>query len=572
MNDIWFDDIQSKLMLTVGERQAIAQWLMAKLTGPEPKAAWPERLQVEERPRLVFLSLSDGRRPATVYQGSGLGLYAATLAALEQAQAQPVVADLRYCKIDVVQSAIACERLNTPRPFKHDRSLYGLAYDRDSQIALLPEELVGQELLDAEQRLDAERLARYLQARPSQAEAWAHLRAASRLTFYRFACTSFATDGRDTWLLYRGHRCFNAIAPSDLLAAAQRGGSYLRRHQTSAGQFTYCYLGSRDRVTIGYNLLRHAGAVSALLDLYEVTGELAFLDSAQGGIDYLLAFSQPSLLAPEVGCCIVENGLAKLGATALAVIALAKYTLLTRQPHYQPQLLQLARHLQAAQQPSGAFLMHRQAYPSGEDTSFVSQRYPSQALLALLYVYRVTQRESWLERAAASAHYLLAIAKRQRPVREDDWLLQGLSELSRDRPHPDYQHQATRIALAILSHQHSGEPQPDYLGSFGDPPRAKTTAAHLEGLCAAYAFTVGNADSNTHDQDALWLASRFLLQLQCEPETVMYLPNPQRARDGFREQLADFTTRLDDVYRTIMGLLAMYRLTCVATPQAVRHH
>ncbi|NJO19709.1 MAG: hypothetical protein HC838_06040 [Spirulinaceae cyanobacterium RM2_2_10] len=58
-----------------------------------------------------------------------------------------------------------------------------------------------------------------------------------------------------------------------------------------------------------------------------------------------------------------------MGATALAIIALVKYTICTRQQHYLPQLLQLARHLQAAQQPSGAFLHHRQAYPSGEDTS-----------------------------------------------------------------------------------------------------------------------------------------------------------------------------------------------------------
>jgi len=577
LTEIWFDDIQHKLPLSAPERQAIAHWVATALTG-EPAVAWPERLRVDERPRLVFLSLSDGRQPATVCWGSGWGLHAAVEAALARARQEPVAAAMRFCKIDIVQSTIACERLNLERPFKHERSLYGLAGDRASQIALLPEELVGQQLLDTEQRLDADRLARYLQARPQQAEAWARLRAASPVKFYRFACSSFATDGRDAWLLYRGHRCFNAIAPADLLAAATRGGDYLRRQQADDGRFTYCYYGSRDRVAIGYNLLRHAGAVSALLDLYEVTGELAWLDSAQGGLDYLLGFSQPSLLAPDVGQCIVEDGFAKLGTTALAAIAVAKFLRLARQDAWLPQLLQFARHLQAAQQPSGAFLAHRQTYPSGEETQFVSICYPSQALLALIYVYRATQRDSWLQRAEAAARYLLAIA----PARDLDnyWLLCGLTELFACLGRADYRERAERLAAAVASRQHQAgyDRQPDWLGSFGQPPSATATAARLEGLCAVSQMTRlvarGDPSETLSDRDrrqeAIWLASRFLLQLQCEPTLTMYLPQPERACGGFRQHLDDFTLRLDDTYRSIASLLAAYRLTAVPIAQVAR--
>ncbi|NJO19708.1 MAG: hypothetical protein HC838_06035 [Spirulinaceae cyanobacterium RM2_2_10] len=139
------------------------------------------------------------------------------------------------------------------------------------------------------------------------------LRQAARVKFYRFACTSFATDGRDAWLLYRGHRCFNAIAPSDLLNAAERGGRYLRHQQSPEGRFTYCYHASRDRVTIDYNLLRHAGAAIALLDLYEVTGELEFLDAAQGGLDYLCPLAKRHPSSPPSAAALLKTALRSWG-------------------------------------------------------------------------------------------------------------------------------------------------------------------------------------------------------------------------------------------------------------------
>ncbi|NJO19710.1 MAG: hypothetical protein HC838_06045 [Spirulinaceae cyanobacterium RM2_2_10] len=194
----------------------------------------------------------------------------------------------------------------------------------------------------------------------------------------------------------------------------------------------------------------------------------------------------------------------------------------------------------------------------------------------MLYLYKLTERESWLTRAEAGVRYLLMTARPQSDF-EDYWLLRSLSELFRHVRNPRYHQQAEQIATVIANHQHPGRPQADWLGSFGKPPSAIATAARLEGLCAVYhlvnvANVAVNRQAHERRHDIIWLAGRFLLQLQCEPETVMYLPKPARARDGFRQQLTDFTIRLDDVYRSITGLLAVYRLTGEPTSQVIRYN
>ena len=59
------------------------------------------------------------------------------------------------------------------------------------------------------------------------------------------------------------------------------GGEYLLRHQRDDGSFGYSYLAKRDKYDPHYDLLRHAGTCYALGELFQATGDRAYLEAAR---------------------------------------------------------------------------------------------------------------------------------------------------------------------------------------------------------------------------------------------------------------------------------------------------
>jgi hypothetical protein len=565
---VWFEDVRGPLWLPAADEEALVRFAAAAISGQQaPCADLPPALTQDDAPRVVFVSVSDGRTPARIAPGSGRGILPAVEQAISNAQPLPEAGTQpQWIKVDIVQYVTAPHDVEWGQPLELERSLYGIAFEAQSGIAFLPEELVAHTLADSEQVIRPGNIAGYLEERADLAEAYRRLVSSGPVRTYRFTTTGSFWDGDDVVRLYRGHRTFDRISREELRSAAEGGGQYLTRAVRPDGRFAYTYWPKTDSVPDEYNILRHAGTVYAMLELYELTGDDALLGAARRAIGYLLQSVElcPTSAGPLP--CIVEDGYTKLGGNALAAIALARTIEVTGDDQTMPLLLDLGRWIQRAQSEGGRFAIQKQSYPAGQVADFVSGYYPGEALLALTRIYALDPDETWLDAAEAGALYLINVRDGGLPdssLPHDHWLLIALNELYRQRPNPLYVDHALRTADAMLQSQNRHPAYADWLGSFNEPPRSASTATRVEGLCAAYrlARDFGHPQEAEAILEGMWLGAGFQLQTQFRPESAMYLPDPERALGGFHRSLTDFEIRVDYVQHNISSLVCLYRVS-----------
>ena len=429
--------------------------------------------------------------------------------------------------------------------------MHGLAFDRASGIALLPEEVVANSLVNTERKLQLKRTLQYVKRRAVKAAQRKRVSQLEHLPVYRFSTLSvfFDTQEKKVVRLYRGHRLFQSPGPAELLTAARWGGEYLAHVVDDNGKFVYAYLPKSDREKDTYNILRHAGSVYSMLELYEVTRNTELLEVAQRAIGYLVRQIQTYQVGLDQLACVVEKGYVKLGGNALAILALAKYTDVTQDAQYVPLAFQLGRWIQQAQRADGEFFIHKQRYPLGTIVDFTSVYYPGEAIFALDRLHALDPQGGWIETAEKAAQYLITVRDGNLSTAElshDHWLLYGLNELYRARPKAIYFDHAMRIADTIIQHQNRDPHYPDWFGSYYRPPRSTPTATRSEGLYAAYllARDFGQPDQAARIQEAVRHGVAFQLQTQFRPESALYVKDPQRTLGGFRHSLTNFEIRL----------------------------
>lgn len=566
---LWFDDLAASPPIAEQEAAAIAGYAAAAVRGEAPaEGDLPALWRTYTAPRMVFISVSDGQAAAAVVRGAGAGIAEATAQAIEQARALVGAGrDPVWIKVDIVAEVYAqpAALLDAPQPYERERSLFGLAFDEASGLAFLPEEVLVRTLLNSDQELKLDNIEAYLAALDQPTDALERIISAGQADLYRFSTLSFFSDGGDLLRLYRGHRLFEGdLAPADLLGAAEAGGRYLARSVNADGSFVYSYFAKTDEVPDDYNLVRHAGTLYAMLELYGVTGDPALLEAAQRAIGYMNDRTLPCEAHGVDALCPVEGGEVKLGGNALAIVALAEYTRQTGDEQYLPLMRDLARWIVSVQAADGEFTIHQQVYSTGEAQTFTSEYYPGEALLALLRLYALDPDEAWLDAAARGATWLITVRDGEltdAQLSHDHWLLYALNELYRYRPDALYYDHAMRIAGAIVASQHLDPPYPDWAGGYYTPPRSTPAATRGEGLSAAYqlARDFGTPQQAQPILEAMQRGAAFTLRTQFYPETAMYLADPPRALGGFHTSLTDYEIRIDYVQHAISSLLGLYR-------------
>ncbi len=566
--EVWFDSIDSQSPLSEADSLALTRYAAARILTPENAGEPPAIVAQDEAARIVFLSVSDGQGPALVARGAGEGVGAALDEALgllqpilEASGSQP-----QWVKLDVVTEVQRLENVpvDEPQPAELERSLYGLAFEWGSGAAFLPEELVARTLIDSQQQIRFNNMARYAGLSTSSTSDLTQLSNADRLTVYRFLTQSAFSDGGEPLPLYRGHRLYDpvAITPDLLLEASLAAGDYLIRAVDPDGRFDYAYLPKSDSSQESYNILRHGGTTYSMFELYAVTRDAELLEAGKRALDYLMRQAMPCELNGVEALCIVEAGEVKLGGNGLAAIALVKYMVETGDMTYLPELRELGRWMQAAQGESGEFEVHKMTYPGGEADDFRSIYYPGEALLALARIYSVDPDEAWLDTAERGAQWLINVRdgdKETQQLPHDHWLLYALHDLYRYRSDPLYLEHAMRITEAIITSQHRDPPYPDWVGGYYRPPRSTPTATRSEGLMASYKL----ARDNNMPEEAAWIMEAvrygvaFQLQTQFTPERVMYLNNPQYTLGGFSRDMDNYEIRIDYVQHNLSSLVEL---------------
>lgn len=513
---------------------------------------------------VVFLSASDGVHPALVAFGRGEDVETATTAALAELRrvwgnAPPPL----YITLDVVEQIHTLLDVDLTAPLPFDRSLAGFALDWDAGLVFLPQETLANTLINGDGVLQIGNVAQYAAQRMVRA-ARLDITLKQPATLETFTTRTVFTDGKTVISLYRGHRLYDAVTPDGLLAAAARGGDYLVHAVDDDGRFVYAYFPETNLVSTGYNIVRHAGTLYAMVELYGITGDPELGAAIDRALGYMIRATQPcpGLTTGVETRCLVENDEVKLGSNALAIVALVEYMTVTGDETYLPETLELAAWIKEAQQPDGS-MVHKVVISTGEITAFESQYYPGEAILGMTRLYRYTGDAQWLDVAEAAAQYLILVRDADVPVERlnhDHWLLYALNDLYRQRPEQIYLDHALRITDAILDLQRQANPlYPDWLGSYYNPPRSTPTATRTEGLCAAYRLfrDYDLDDEADRIMPALELGVRFQLQTQFDIPSAQYVRDPQRVQGGFHGSLTDFMIRNDYVQHNISALLCV---------------
>ena len=566
---VWFGDLGENRPLTENMMGELASYTYAELNQVVTENSVSDDLVEDIAPRILFISVSDGNSRAYVNWGSGLGLLSALNDAVTKTNAQlPPDYQARWIKVDVVNTVEDYSATNVFDKFNYDRTLYGLAFDAEYGLAFLPQELVVNTLINSDSDFRLNNMVNYLVKQPnsSSVEAIDQLNTAGIVNVYTFTTQSYFTDGDNGYALYRGHRLITASTPDEWLEASRLGGQYLTAATTENGRFVYAYLPKTDEERADYNALRHAGALYAMSELYEVSQDPELLAAIERGIDYLfneLIKPCTAYYTQEDVLCVVEGDEVKLGGNGLALLALAKYTTVTGDAQYLPMMRSLASWIVGSQLDNGDFA-HKLIYSTGALTNFRSSYYTGEALFGLLRFYAIDNDPRWLDAADKGARFLILVRDADVPTSSlphDHWFLYALNEVYRFNNDQLFIDHTLRLVNAILPAQHKNAIYPDWNGGYYTPPRSTPVATRSEGLCAAYALlNEFSPDDAPLVREAILAGLNFQLQSLFQPETLMYLPNPNRAAGGFHRDYENYEIRIDYNQHNMSAFLCARRM------------
>jgi hypothetical protein len=355
---------------------------------------------------------------------------------------------------------------------------------------------------------------------------------------------------------------------ASLVAAARMAGDYLVRMQLEDGSFHYSYDPAEDRASRhAYNIVRHAGTICSLFELYGATREARYLDAARRGVNYLKTRFRP---AREKGALYVidNDGKAKLGAVGLALLALARQIELDPASADYKNANRLAKMILVMQREDGSFISYY-TIRGDEPRGSVSLYYPGEAILGLMRLFKSNGDRRLLDAARRGADYLIESQRKMNPLPLDAWLIQALEALhntGREQKYfnekydnKKYVDHALRLAEKMMADQYTASAPAGYAGAFGPGhPRSTPAATRAEGLLAAYRLARSIDDPRAaRIEAALKASTQFQLAQQFTAENGRGLPNPARARGGFRESLTSKRIRIDYVQHNISSLLGV---------------
>jgi hypothetical protein len=439
-----------------------------------------------------------------------------------------------------------------------DVGVEGVAVETpDRTFYLLPSEIIYEAIAaeDPAEQGTEDLLARAMAHLGLEGHAWK----SARTKLSRFRTISFIEDHSHgvALRLVRGAVPRGDRNKAQLLAAARAGGDYLIRAQRPNGSFYYYYDPRDDQFSSrAYNMLRHAGTVFSLLDLYAQTRDRRYLESARRGAGFLKTrFRQAG---DRTSLYVLDNdGKAKLGGNGLALIALARQAELDPRAADLDAAKRLANLIMAMQHRSGEFDSYYRLR-GDEPAGGVSLYYPGEAILGLVSLYRITGDRRLIDSARRGADYLIRSQRRMPALPPDAWLMQALESLHKVGREKKYADHALALADQMMAAQYAGDAPAGYSGGFKPGmPRPTPAASRAEGMIAAYRIARAIDDARASRIAASVRSSvRFQLAHQFDSDNSFMLANPARAAGGFRAGFTSGRVRIDFVQHNISSLVA----------------
>lgn len=345
----------------------------------------------------------------------------------------------------------------------------------------------------------------------------------------------------------------------ELIARSTR---FLGKQVGQDGRYVYGYFPCFDRRINTYNVLRHASSTYALLEGYEACADQLLLSDEQLGlvrqqISWALSGLCSEFVIRRQGAAyVVDMGdIIKLGANAVAILALVKYHQVMGDDRYADLVDALALGISRMQEADGSFVhvLNAADLSVKEKTRIIY--YDGEAAFALMRLYDHTRNSRWLDCVVKAFDYFIANGHEKA---HDHWLAYCSNELVAHCPERQY------FAFAVRNIE-------GYVDFIRD--RVTTFPTLLE-LSMAFHKTLLKLETrpdlidvlNGFDVNAFYQAlharANYLLNGFFWPEVAMYFKAPATILDGFFIRHHGFRVRIDDVEHYLSGLVAYQQLLC----------
>lgn len=351
-----------------------------------------------------------------------------------------------------------------------------------------------------------------------------------------------------------GRRVLDALNDVSTRAVIEGASNYLAMQVRESGQFVYGHFPVFGQEIPTYNTLRHASSVYAMLEAWELTRDDKLMDAIRRAIDYLLKECIRSYELPGVGTLAfnVETGSSeiKLGASAVAILALVKYDQLTGDTQYRKLMERLALGIGAMQnQQTGQFVHVLHADDLKLKEAFRIVYYDGEAAFALMRLHGLTKDPRWLFLVQKAFDHFIE-AKHWK--HHDHWLSYCVNELTL------YTQDARYFKFGVQN-----------IDSYLDfIEQRETTFPTLLELCMAFEQMLNRIQGSpalvhlldgfdvAHFYRAMHHRANHLMNGYFFPEVAMYFKKPNTVLGGFFIRHQAFRVRIDDVEHYLSGLIA----------------
>lgn len=532
-------------------------------------------------PRMVlFFSLCDGRSRARVLHVAAPDFESAWQQGVTACQewARHQALSIKWLRIDWVTRIQPMTWGRLTRQFRNTKRnyfRYGIALDAGFDIAFLEQELNANAMLYAGAEVAQASL------NPKNVGVYARKRYGTEVPLDTGDNTPvfvFSTQGRfyaDDPVLTAlpgsrqqgiplsgpgrngGRRQIPSLHADDVFRLLTSASEFLARQVKASGEFVYGHFPCFGRNIANYNALRHASTTYAMLEAWELTGS----ESLKAAIDRSLAYLTQALIRPyvlgsgEAAAYLVDSGEEiKLGGNAVCLLALVKYTELTRDYRHQELMDALAVGIARMQNPeTGQFVHVLHAGDLSVKQEFRIIYYDGEAAFGLMQLYGLTQNPRWLALVEKAFEYFLQAGHWQA---HDHWLSYCVNELTRYRPEEKYFRFGVQNIAGYLDFiQHRITTYPTLL---------ELSMAFQKMLSRLKQMPEMSHVLDGFDEEAFYRAlhqrAHYLLNGFFWPEFAMYFARPESVLGSFFIRHHSFRVRIDDIEHYLSGYVAYWGL------------
>lgn len=379
--------------------------------------------------------------------------------------------------------------------------------------------------------------------------------------FYRFPALTFieSSPGGYPLDLYRGNVLISKVDTEDLETAAFAGGRWLLKMLDNSGRFKYWFHPMTGIHEMRYDMLHHAAACLAFLQLYEQTRDEGFMVAFKRGLGYLMRHMKQIKRGDRRIAYVQVGDDAPLGVAALTLLLLAEYSRISGEKPEAQVMDDLGAFIVQMQADTGAFyrlLSHaeKKAFPAEEQQTF----YAGQAIYALARATKLLPHDEWAEAAIKGAGF--QVKEFSRTANPDPWVIRGLAAVFEMTNDDTLATAALQMADVILAHQlkPGSVPDLDFIGGFDDnnPPRTVSAARFAQGLCVAHALAQKLNKPTDRYREGIILAMKFVLQQQLRPENSFFIVNIPDALGAFHQSPMTFDLRIDYTQNAVVAAMA----------------